>query len=71
MAEKSINEISREARLSFVKANEAAQRENLDYAIALFNQVLEKEPGFLNAARHCARPNSRNAAAAAGFSKKC
>ena len=48
MAEKSINEVSRDARLSFVKANEAAQRENLDYAIALFNQVLEKEPGFFD-----------------------
>ncbi|MGO8838247.1 MAG: tetratricopeptide repeat protein [Limisphaerales bacterium] len=48
MAEKSINEVNREARLLFVKANEAAQRENLDYAITLFNQVLEKEPAFLD-----------------------
>ena len=46
MAEKEINEISRDARVLFNKANEAAQRENLDYAIALYNQVLEKEPGF-------------------------
>jgi tetratricopeptide (TPR) repeat protein len=46
MAEKSISEISREARLLFVKANEALQRENVDYGIALFNQVLEKEPAF-------------------------
>ena len=35
MAEKSINEVSREARLLFTKANEAAQRENVDYAITL------------------------------------
>ncbi|HEV2435890.1 MAG TPA: tetratricopeptide repeat protein [Verrucomicrobiae bacterium] len=46
MAEKEINEISRDARVLFNKANEAAQRDNLDYAIALYNQVLEKEPGF-------------------------
>src|ERR1700733_5339724 len=46
MAEKHINEIARDARLLFTKATEAAQRENLDYAIALFNQVLEKEPAF-------------------------
>jgi predicted Zn-dependent protease len=46
MAEKSVNEVSREARLLFVKASEAVQRENVDYAITLFNQVLEKEPGF-------------------------
>jgi len=46
MAEKSISEISRDARVLFTKANEALQRENVDYAIALFNQVLEKEPAF-------------------------
>jgi tetratricopeptide (TPR) repeat protein len=46
MAEKNVNEISREARLLFVKGTEAAQRENTDYAISLFNQVLEKEPAF-------------------------
>jgi tetratricopeptide (TPR) repeat protein len=48
MAEKSINEISRDARVLFVKANEAMQRENMDYGIALFNQVLEKEPAFFD-----------------------
>jgi tetratricopeptide (TPR) repeat protein len=37
---------ARRARLLFTKGSEAAQRENLDYAIALFNQVLEKEPAF-------------------------
>ncbi|MDD5141732.1 MAG: hypothetical protein PHY43_15895 [Verrucomicrobiales bacterium] len=46
MAEKTYNEISREARVLFGKGSEAAQRENNDYAIALFNQVLEKEPAF-------------------------
>jgi tetratricopeptide (TPR) repeat protein len=46
MAEKEISEISRDARVLFNKGNEAAQRENLDYAITLYNQVLEKEPGF-------------------------
>ncbi|HTY88834.1 MAG TPA: hypothetical protein VMB80_15320 [Candidatus Acidoferrum sp.] len=51
MAEKSINEISRDARVLFNKANEAAQRENVDYAITLFNQVLEKEPAFLDGRR--------------------
>jgi tetratricopeptide (TPR) repeat protein len=48
MAEKNINEIARDARLLFVKANEAMQRENEDYAINLFNQVLEKEPAFFD-----------------------
>jgi hypothetical protein len=62
MAEKSINEVSREARMLFTKANEAAQRENLDYAITLFNQVLEKEPEFFEC---------RKALRAAQSSRKC
>jgi len=46
MAEKKSNEIPREARSLFTKGMEAVQRENLDYAITLFNQVLENEPAF-------------------------
>ena len=46
MAEKTHNDISRDARVLFAKGAEAAQRDNTDYAIALFNQVLEKEPAF-------------------------
>jgi tetratricopeptide (TPR) repeat protein len=46
MAEKNTTEISRDARTLFTKATEAAQRDNLDYAITLFCQVLEKEPAF-------------------------
>jgi tetratricopeptide (TPR) repeat protein len=46
MAEKNIKEISHDARALFTKGSEAAQRENTDYAIALFCQVLEKEPAF-------------------------
>lgn len=46
MPEKTINEISADLRRMYNKANEAAQRENFDYALALYNQVLEKEPAF-------------------------
>ena len=46
MAEKNINDISRDARTLFAKAAEAAQRQNTDYAIDLFNQVLQREPEF-------------------------
>src|ERR1700679_327183 len=48
MAEKTVNEISRDARTLFTKGVEAAQRENGDYAIDLFNQVLAKEPAFFD-----------------------
>jgi tetratricopeptide (TPR) repeat protein len=46
MPEKSLNEIPHDLRRLYTKAGEAAQRENPDYAITLFCQVLEKEPGF-------------------------
>ena len=71
MADKNINDIPRDVRTLYTKAIEATQRENLDYAITLFNQALEKEPGFTIAARRCARRNSKNAAAAADSSRKC
>ena len=70
MAEKSINEISRDARLLFTKANEAAQRENLDYAIALFNQVLEKEPGFFDCRKALRAAQFQKCGARGGFFKK-
>ena len=48
MAEKSINEISRDLRLLYQKGNDALSRDNTDYAIDLFNQVLVREPGFFD-----------------------
>src|ERR1017187_9506784 len=46
MAEKNLNEISRDARALFAKGTEALAGDNYDYAITLLNQSLEKEPGF-------------------------
>jgi len=71
MAEKSINEIPREPRLLFIKANEAAQRENVDYAITLFNQVLEKEPAFFDCRKALRAAQIRKAGdKGGGFLKK-
>ena len=70
MAEKSINEVSREARLLFTKANEAAQRENVDYAITLFNQVLEKEPGFFECRKALRAAQFQKCGGRGGFFKK-
>jgi tetratricopeptide (TPR) repeat protein len=70
MAEKEISEISRDARILFTKANEAAQRENFDYAIALYNQVLEKEPGFFDGRKALREIQSRKAGGGGGFFKK-
>ena len=46
MAEKTHNEISRDARMLFEKGMEAAKRDNTDYAISLLSQGLEKEPAY-------------------------
>ena len=70
MAEKSINDISRDARVLYTKANEAVQRENLDYAIALFNQVLEKEPGFFDGRKALREAQMRKVGGGGSFFKK-
>jgi tetratricopeptide (TPR) repeat protein len=46
MAEKSLNDLPRDVRALYDKGKEALTRENIDYAIDLFNQVLVREPGF-------------------------
>ncbi|MGA9777108.1 MAG: tetratricopeptide repeat protein [Limisphaerales bacterium] len=70
MAEKEINEISRDARVLFNKGNEAAQRDNLDYAIALYNQVLEKEPGFFECRKLLRDLQLKKTGGGGGFFKK-
>ena len=71
MAEKEINEISGDLRRIYNKANEAAQRENFDYAIALFNQVLEKEPALFECRKALRETQFRKAGTSGGgFFKK-
>ena len=71
MAEKGSNEISRDMRVLFTKGNEALSRENYDYAIALFNQVLEKEPGFFDCRKALREAQFRKAGGSgSGFFKR-
>ncbi len=70
MAEKTINEISRDARELYKKAQEAAQRDNTDYAIALFNQMLEKEPAFYDGRKALRTEQFKKAGSGGGFFKK-
>lgn len=67
MAEKKIEGISRDARMLYTKAQEAGQRENTDYAIALYNQVLEKEPGFFDGRKALRAEQFKKAGAGKGF----
>jgi tetratricopeptide (TPR) repeat protein len=70
MAEKTLNEIGGEARKLFAKGTEAAARENLDYAIALLNQALDKEPGFFDCRKALRDAQFRRAGEGKGFFKK-
>jgi tetratricopeptide (TPR) repeat protein len=46
MPEKTATEIGRELRELYQKGTMALQRQNFEYAIAIFNQLLTREPGF-------------------------
>jgi len=71
MPEKIANEIPRDLRMLFTKATEAAQRENYDYALTLFCQVLQKEPGFFDARKALRIAQAKKGAGAStGFFKK-
>ena len=70
MAEKNLNEISRDLRLLFQKGNDALQRENYDYAIDLFNQVLAKEPAFFDCRKALRGAQIRKAGGGGGFFKR-
>jgi tetratricopeptide (TPR) repeat protein len=71
MAEKTIHEILPDLRRMHTKAVEAAQRENDDYALALFCQILEREPGLFEARKALRAVQARKSAgASSGFFKK-
>jgi tetratricopeptide (TPR) repeat protein len=71
MAEKTINQLPPDLRRLYTKAVEAAQRDNHDYALTLFCQILEKEPALFEcrAALHAAQAK-KGAGASGGFFKK-
>jgi len=70
MAEKSVNEISRDVRAIFQKGNDALIRENYDYAVDLFTQVLEREPTFYEGRKALRVAQARKAGGGSGFFKK-
>ena len=48
MPEKALHELPRDLRDLFQKGSVALQRQNYDYAIAIFSQVLQTEPAFFD-----------------------
>lgn len=70
MAEKSLNDLTRELRVLFTRGHDALQRDNFDYAIDLFNQVLVREPGLHECRRELRTAQLRKAGGGRGFMKK-
>jgi tetratricopeptide (TPR) repeat protein len=70
MAEKNINELPPDSRRIFAKGSEALQRENFDYAIELFNQVLLREPGLFDCRKALRTAQIKKAGGGGGFMKK-
>ncbi|MFO1511797.1 MAG: tetratricopeptide repeat protein [Verrucomicrobiota bacterium] len=71
MPEKTINEIPREVRPLFTKGNDALARDNFDYAIDLFTQVLARDAALVDVRKALRRAQQGKAAAgSSGFFKK-
>lgn len=70
MAEKSVNEISRDVRAIFQKGNDALIRENYDYAVDLLTQVMEREPTFYEGRKALRQAQANKSGGGSGFFKK-
>jgi tetratricopeptide (TPR) repeat protein len=70
MAEKTLSDLIRDLRVLFTKGHDALQRDNFDYAISLFNQVLAREPGLYECRRELRAAQLRKAGGGGGFMKK-
>ena len=70
MPEKTINEVDRATRELYGKGKVNLQRDNLDYAIAIFGQILLKEPSFYECRESLRAAQLKKAGAAGGFFKR-
>jgi tetratricopeptide (TPR) repeat protein len=70
MPEKSINQVSRNWRELYEKGHAALQRKNYDYAIAIFNQILQAEPGLYECREALRDTQFKKNGESSGFFKK-
>ena len=70
MPEKTLSDIPRPLRELYEKGNAAFQRQNWDYAIAIFGQVLQNEPGFYDCRKALRACQYKKAGAGTGFFKR-
>lgn len=70
MPEKTVNEIPRPTRELYERGQAALQRQNWDYAITIFTQVLQSEPAFYECREALRAAQLRKAEGRTGFFKK-
>src|SRR5262252_1864151 len=70
MAEKTVNDLPRELRVLYTKGKEALMRDNFDYAIDLFNQILVREPTNFDCRKALREAQQGKAGEGKGFFKK-
>jgi len=70
MAEKSLNDLPRELRMLFTKGSDALRRDNFDYAIDLFNQILARDPALYDCRKALRVAQMRKSGSGGGFFKK-
>ena len=70
MPEKSFAQVSRDLREFYQKGTAALERQNLDYAISILEQVVLREPGFLEARQALRAAQMKKHGSGGGFFKK-
>lgn len=70
MAEKTLDALPRDLRMLYTRGADALARENFDYAIDLFSQVLAREPGLFECRKALRTAQLKKAAGGSGFFKR-
>src|SRR5262249_19624852 len=70
MPEKSFSDLPRDLRELYQKGTTALQRQNFDYAIAILQQVLQREPAFLEARQALRASQVKKSGGSTSFFKK-
>lgn len=70
MAEKSLSDIPRPLRDLYEKGNAAAHRDNLEYALDIYTDVLQKEPAFYECREALRAAQIKKSGKSSGFFKK-
>jgi len=70
MPEKTANQIPRDLRVMFTKGHDALRRDNFEYAIDLFFQVLVREPAFFECRKALRAAQRGKSGGGGGFFKK-